>query len=92
MPAQHPHRVNLIERQRDQSESAAVTSARAQQRPGPICSSMAPAPVFASELDDKEGWQPPLPKSGDAAVSGSGCDVLKASGRRLGSAGGQAPL
>jgi hypothetical protein len=45
-----------------------------------------------SELDDKEGWQPPLPKSGDAELSGSGCDVLKASGRRLGSAGGQAPL
>ena len=29
MAAQHLHRVNLIERQRDQSESAAVTSARA---------------------------------------------------------------
>jgi hypothetical protein len=35
-------------------------------------------------LDDNEGWESPLSKSGDAAVSGSGCDVLEASGRRLG--------
>jgi hypothetical protein len=29
MPAQHPYRVNLIERQQDQNETAAVSSARA---------------------------------------------------------------
>jgi hypothetical protein len=35
MPEQHLRRVNLIERQRDQSGSEAVSSARAGQRPGP---------------------------------------------------------
>jgi hypothetical protein len=42
MPAQHLRRVNLIERQRDQSESEAVSSARALQRSVPNCSSLPP--------------------------------------------------
>jgi hypothetical protein len=43
-PAKHLRCVNLIERQRDQSESAAVSYARARQRPVPTCSSLPPLP------------------------------------------------
>ena len=42
MAAQQLRRVKLIERQRDQSESEAVSSARARQRPMPAYSSLPP--------------------------------------------------
>jgi hypothetical protein len=42
MPAQHLRRVNLIERQRDQSESAAVSPVRADSGQSPARSSLPP--------------------------------------------------
>jgi uncharacterized protein (DUF433 family) len=48
MAAQQLRRVKLIERQRDQSESEAVSCARTQQPPVPTCSSLQPLTRVAS--------------------------------------------
>ena len=38
---------------------------------------------LSAARDDKERWLPPLSKSGDAAVSGYGCQLLEPPGRGL---------
>src|SRR5450759_5209588 len=59
MPGQHLRRVNLIERQRDQSESEAVTSAHARQRPVPPCCSLPPLTRHAPSCDRAPLYEDP---------------------------------